>query len=90
MARRAPRRWGTPFGRWVGNYGVSRLARTISERARDGRALHPVTHWSVYGWLSGEHTPRSYYLTQIVELSQGAVQQHDIIRHQEIVAGRKR
>ena len=81
--RRDPRRWSTRFGRWSSSYGVSRMAADISSRAP-----FPVTASAVFKWIAGHHVPREYYMTQIIELSDGVVQQHDVLEHQRKLTGR--
>jgi len=67
LARREPRRWRTPFGRWVRSYGVNRLCDAL------GRAGHPVTPHAVYQWVGGRTFPRPEHAIALAGLSGGEV-----------------
>ena len=56
MMQREPRRWRTSFGRWVRAYGAARIASGMQ------RTGHPVTHWAVYHWMAGSHSPRAEHI----------------------------
>jgi hypothetical protein len=63
--RRDPLRWQTEFGRWVGDYGVPRIAQAL--------ACDPdlrVTNRAVYEWLQG-HPPGPTQAVALVELLGG-------------------
>ena len=72
--RRAPRRWNTPLGRWVCDFGVRRL--TDEMRA----AGEPVTPGAVYKWVAGDHAPRARHATIITRVSRGRLSMDDIYR----------
>ncbi len=73
--RRAPSRWDTEFGRWVGNFGVSRIVAAL---ARDPDLC--VTNQAVYAWLQG-HAPHYTRAMALVEISQGRLTLDAIYQH---------
>lgn len=77
--QREPRRWRTSFGRWVRAYGAARIASGMQ------RTGHPVTHWAVYHWMAGSHSPRAEHIAALVRLSRGTISVGDVYRHQEVV-----
>ena len=74
------RRWRTPFGQFVARYKVTQLVRDL------GANGIPVTRNTVYGWVSGQHSPRADHALMIHDLSAGAVTCEQILRHRSIVA----
>ena len=72
---RDPVRRRTSFGRWVSDYRVSRLLKTL-----DARGM-PLTSHTVYDWIAGRHAPRPTYAAAIVEISGGRLSFADIYRH---------
>lgn len=76
--RRIVIRYRTPFGRWVANYGVCRLASAVD--------VAPTT---VYGWLSGTKTPQPARAIAIVTVSGGAVKLEDVFAHRQQVVVRE-
>lgn len=75
--RRVPARWETPFGRWVGDYGVPRL---VSDLRSD--PYLSVTPRAVYAWLEG-HPPQPARAMALVRLSEGRITLEDVYRHAE-------
>jgi hypothetical protein len=73
--RAEPRRWRTPFGRWVRRVGPQRVATELS------RLGQPVTHWAVFKWVSGQHMPRRDHVTALLRLSRGRLTAGDIYGH---------
>jgi len=73
--RRAPSRWETEFGRWVGDFGVSRIVKALAHDP-DLR----VTNQAVYEWLQG-HAPRPARAMALVELSGGQLTLEAIYEH---------
>ncbi len=73
--RRAPSRWQTDFGRWVGDTGVPRIVAAL---ARDPDLR--VTNQAVYEWLQG-HSPRPTRAIALVEMSEGRLTLEAIYRH---------
>lgn len=73
--RRVPSRWETEFGRWVSNFGVSRI---VSALARDPDLR--ITNQTVYEWLQG-HPPHPSRAMALVEISGGRLTLEAIYRH---------
>ena len=73
--RRDPTRWGTAFGRWVSDVGVSRIVSALGHDP-DLR----VTNKAVYEWLRG-HAPRPSRAAALVELSGGRLTLEAIYDH---------
>jgi hypothetical protein len=73
--RRTPARWETDFGRWVSDYGVSRI---VSALAPDP-ALR-ITNQTVYEWLQG-HAPQPSRAMALVRLSGGQLTLEAIYEH---------
>lgn len=73
--RRDPMRWQTEFGRWVGDFGVSRI---VSALAPDP-ALR-ITNQTVYEWLQG-HAPQPSRAIALVQLSGGRLTLEAIYGH---------
>jgi len=73
--KRAPARWETKFGRWIGETGVPRIVAALG-RDPDLR----VTNNAVYNWLRG-HAPRPDRARALVELSGGSLTLDDIYNH---------
>jgi len=70
-----PLRWRTPFGRFVQQRTVRRLARDLSQLGV------PMTSHTVYDWISGRHAPRPACAAAIVQVSGGKLTFSDIYRH---------
>lgn len=73
--RRVPSRWETKFGRWVSDFGVSRIVTALAHDP-DLR----VTNQAVYEWLQG-HAPRPARAMALVELSGGRLSLEAIYQH---------
>ncbi len=73
--RRAPSRWQTDFGRWVGDTGVTHIVAAL---ARDPDLR--ITNQAVYEWLQG-HAPRPTRAMALVEMSRGKLTLEAIYRH---------
>jgi hypothetical protein len=73
--KRVPDRWQTEFGRWVRDYGVSRIVTALAQDP-DLR----VTNQTVYEWLQG-HAPRPPRAAALVELSGGRLTLEAIYQH---------
>lgn len=73
--RRAPIRWDTEFGRWIADFGVSRLVAAFA----DDPDLR-ITRGAVYEWLRG-HTPRPNRAMALVRLSCGRLSLQAIYNH---------
>jgi hypothetical protein len=73
--KRASDRWGTEFGRWVRDFGVSRIVASL---ARDPDLR--VTNQAVYEWLQG-HAPRPARAVALVEMSKGRLTLDAIYGH---------
>ncbi len=73
--KRDPSRWETEFGRWVGDFGVSRIVEAL---AHDPNLR--VTNQAVYEWLQG-HAPRPARAMALVELSGGRLTLEAIYGH---------
>ncbi len=73
--RRTPARWETDFGRWVSDFGVSRI---VSALAPDP-ALR-ITNQTVYEWLQG-HAPQPSRAIALVRLSGGRLTLETIYEH---------
>jgi hypothetical protein len=73
--RRAPDRWNTEIGRWVSNFGVSRI---VSALAHDPDLR--VTNQSVYEWLQG-HPPTASRALARVAMSRGRFTLDAIYHH---------
>lgn len=73
------RRWRTPLGSFIGEYGVSRLTRALAA------AGQPVTPFAVYKWLGGRHVPRLDRAVEISRISEGRVSLADIYRQRDVV-----
>lgn len=65
------------FARWVRQYGVKKLADTMTNRGKETR----VSFGMVYQWLRREHEPRGPKARLIVKLSDGAVSLDDLHEH---------
>jgi len=50
--QRDPRRWQTPFGRYVARRGASWVADRLEAHGL------PVTPFAVYRWVAGDTAPR--------------------------------
>lgn len=74
--RRVPRRWRTPLGRWLVDFGVRRLADEL--RA----AGHPITPNAVYKWVAGDVAPRPAHARVISRVSRGRVPIESIYKTQ--------
>lgn len=70
--KREPRRWMTPFGKWVSHYGVTRLTTSLASL---GQPVRPKT---IYGWVAGDIVPREPRAKAIVEIAEGAVGIDDV------------
>lgn len=77
--RRVPWHWETDFGRWVRDFGVSRI---VSELAHDPNLR--ITNVAVYQWLRGVE-PRPARARALVELSQGRLTLDAIYDHARVV-----
>jgi hypothetical protein len=73
--RRVPSRWETDFGRWVSDFGVSRIVTALAHDP----ALR-VTNQAVYEWLQG-HAPHPSRAMALVEISGGRLSLESIYRH---------
>lgn len=73
--RRMPSRWDTEFGRWVSDFGISRIVSML-ERDPDLR----ITHQTVYKWLQG-HAPHPRRALALVEMSDGRLTLNAIYEH---------
>jgi hypothetical protein len=73
--RRTPSRWETEFGRWVSDFGVSRIVSALAPDA-DLR----ITNQTVYEWLQG-HAPRPSRASALVEISGGRLTLEAIYEH---------
>ena len=73
--RRTPARWETEFGRWVSDFGVSRI---VSALARDPDLR--VTNRAVYEWLQG-HPPHPSRAMALVQISEGRLTLETIYEH---------
>jgi hypothetical protein len=73
--RAQPRRWSTPFGRWIRRIGV----REITSRL--GAAGQPVTAQAVYGWVAGTRQPRPDLAAILAGMSGGAIRMEDVYSH---------
>ncbi len=80
--RRVPSRWDTEFGRWVRDFGVSRIVASL---ARDPDLR--VTNQAVYEWLQG-HAPRPNRAAALVELSGGRLTLEAVYDHSRQVQAR--
>lgn len=70
--KRVPRRWGSRFGSFVGEFTVERLTQELH-----GRGV-PVTRSAIYKWIAGRALPRPDAANAIVSVSGGRVQLSDI------------
>ncbi len=73
------RRWRTPLGSFISEYGVSRLTRDLAA------AGQPVTRCAIYHWIGGTHVPRLERAVAIARLSQGRLTLGDIYRQRDVV-----
>ena len=73
--RRTPSRWETEFGRWVGDFGVSRI---VSALAYDPDLR--ITNQTVYEWLQG-HAPHPSRAMALVQMSGGRLTLDAIYGH---------
>ena len=73
--KREPSRWQTDFGRWVGDFGVSRI---VSALAPDPDLR--ITNQTVYEWLQG-HAPQPSRALARVEISGGRLTLDAIYQH---------
>ncbi len=74
--RRAPLRWDTQFGRWVGSYGVPRIVRELGHDP-----MLSVTSHSVYEWLAGRRQPNPKRALELVNMSGGQLTLETIYHH---------
>ena len=87
QGRRAPVRWETDFGRWVGQFGVGRIVEEFDRRAAkrdENGATHPelrVARQAVQHWIAGRHCPRPEHARLLVELSQGRLTLEQVYAH---------
>ncbi len=75
--QRDPRRWQTPFGRYVASRGVSWV---VGRLEADGL---PVTPFAVYHWVAADTVPRLPFARAMVRTSDGALTLDDIYGHRE-------
>lgn len=68
-------RWDTEFGRWVGEFGPSRIVAALGRNPELS-----VTNGAVYEWLRG-HQPRPDRAIALVEMSGGRLSLDAIYRH---------
>ena len=73
--RRDPSPWETEFGRWVSDFGASRIVEALA----NDPSLR-VTNQAVHEWLQG-HTPCPARATALVELSGGRLTLEAIYDH---------
>ena len=73
--RWVPTRWNTEFGRWVSDFGVSRI---VSALARDPDLR--ITNQTVYEWLQG-HAPHPFPAMVLVEMPGGRLTLDAIYQH---------
>jgi len=73
--RQVPSRWETEFGRWVSDFGVSRI---VSALAHDPDLR--VTNQSVYEWLQ-DHPPTASRALALVAMSRGRPTLNAIYHH---------
>ncbi len=73
--KRDPDRWQTEFGRWVADFGVSRI---VAGLAHDPNLR--VSNQAVYEWLQG-HAPHPARAMALVEMSQGRLTLEAIYQH---------
>jgi hypothetical protein len=72
---RDPMRWETEFGRWVADFGASRIVAALGRDPDLSVAPH-----APYDWLRG-HPPRPDRATALVELSEGRLSLDAIYNH---------
>ncbi len=75
--QRDPRRWQTPFGRYVASRGVSWV---VGRLEAEGLGVIPQT---VYSWVAGIKSPRPPLARAIVRASGGALTLNDVYGHRE-------
>jgi len=75
------RRWGTPFGGFVREYGAQALARRLSARG------FSISDQAVYNWVSGRTAPRLEIIEAIEEESKGRIGFKEIRQHAREVKG---
>ncbi len=75
--QRDPRRWQTPFGRYVARRGVSWVVGRLEAEGL------PVTPFAVYHWVAADTAPRPPLARAMVRTSDGALTLGDIYGHRE-------
>lgn len=75
MYPRSERRWSTRFGRWVRQYGVTRIVADLSSDP-----MLRVTPNAVYMWLRG-HAPHPTRAQALTRLSGGELTIEAIYSH---------
>jgi hypothetical protein len=75
--QRDPRRWQTPFGRYVARRGVSWVVDRLEAEGL------PVTPFAVYHWVAADTAPRQSFARAMVRTSDGALTLGDIYGHRE-------
>ena len=69
-------RWETRFGRWVGEFGVSRIIEVL-----DPYPSLRVTHQAVYAWVACASAPNPRRAQALVRLSGGVLTLEVIYEH---------
>lgn len=73
--RRDPRRWQTPFGRYIARRGVPWVVGRLEAEGL------PVTPFAVYRWVAADTVPRPVFAHALVRISGGALTWSDIYEH---------
>lgn len=81
---RAPGRWSTAFGSWVGEYTSLAIVRDLGERGV------PLTRKEVYEWLACRGVPRPTVARALVAISGGRLTLEAIYSHPEECAKQAR
>ena len=75
--RRDPRRWQTPFGRYIAQRGVPWVVGRLEAEGL------PVTPFAVYHWVAADTAPRPAFAHALVRTSGGVLTLNDIYEHRE-------
>ena len=78
--QRDPRRWQTPFGRYIARRGVPWVVGRLEAEG------FGVTPKAVYSWLAGSKSPRPCLARAITRVSGGSLTLNDIYGHRDQVA----
>jgi len=75
--RRDPRRWQTPFGRYIAQRGIRWVVGRLEAEGL------PVTPFAVYHWLAADTAPRPVFAHALVRTSGGALTLDDVYEHRQ-------